>query len=120
MDTDDIPPALPALDEASTGVEPGDCYLDRMIDRFGCGGHLFTNRWLKAQTPPRAELVGWLEANGGFCDCEVVFNVLLPGRGLAGHPDLQCRESRRAGGQALSRTAAPRGRSARPGDAPSS
>jgi hypothetical protein len=99
MDTDDIPPALPALGDASTESPLGEClhcYLDRMVDRFGCdGGSRFTDRWRRSQTPPRTELVRWLQANGGFCDCEVIFNVLLSGRGLARHPDLQCPEALR-------------------------
>lgn len=37
--------------------------------------HRQTIEFLKARELPIESTIAWLEANGGFCDCEVIFNV---------------------------------------------
>jgi hypothetical protein len=50
------------------------CYIDRMIRASGCDNHLrWAGEWGRANRLPG--LLRWLRANGGYCDCEVLFNV---------------------------------------------
>ena len=54
------------------------CYVDRMVGSRGCDTSLrFTRRWLECSsyTNP-ARLLRWFESSGGYCDCEVLMNVL--------------------------------------------
>ena len=54
------------------------CYLDRMVGTRGCDTSLrFTSRWLAGSsfTNP-GRLLRWFESSGGYCDCEVLMNVL--------------------------------------------
>lgn len=54
------------------------CYVDRMVGTHGCDTSLrFTKKWLadSAVKNPR-KLLRWFESNGGYCDCEVLMNVL--------------------------------------------
>lgn len=58
---------------------PGEClvcFLERMLQRFGCDGSLrWTIRWRRANAPRMRGLENTLRAQGGYCDCEVVTNV---------------------------------------------
>ena len=50
------------------------CYLDRMLRTAGCDNHLhWAGTWGQANRIPG--LLRWLRSNGGYCDCEVLFNV---------------------------------------------
>lgn len=68
---------------ASDAPEPSPdeclrCYVDRMVDAHGCDTSLrFTQKWLanSSVTNPR-RLLRWFQRNGGYCDCEVLMNVL--------------------------------------------
>jgi len=79
-----------ALDELAADVaevRPGEClacYLDRTLPKFGCRDHVLTARWNTAQSRPVPGLLSKLKARGGYCDCEVLLNVLDTGdpRGL--------------------------------------
>ncbi len=52
------------------------CYLCRTLPQLGCDGQLrLTRRWQRAQQQSTGGLTRYLRAGGGFCDCEVVFNV---------------------------------------------
>ncbi len=54
------------------------CYVDRMVLSHGCDTSLrFTRRWLDESsfTNPR-RLLRWFQSSGGYCDCEVLMNVL--------------------------------------------
>ncbi len=54
------------------------CYVDRMVADRGCDTTLrFTQKWLAASSVanPR-RLLRWFESSGGYCDCEVLMNVL--------------------------------------------
>lgn len=54
------------------------CYVDRMVGAHGCDTTLrFTQKWLSASSVvnPR-RLLRWFESSGGYCDCEVLMNVL--------------------------------------------
>ncbi len=97
MDVPDVEQSLWTLSGALTAVEPAEClccYLVRMLEQFGCdGGHRFTKRWRDVQRPTMPGLIRRLEGRGGFCDCEVVFNVFHSGRQPAGDSMLQCRAS---------------------------
>ncbi len=39
--------------------------------------HRETVEFLKARGLPVGETIEWLERNGGYCDCEVLMNVVL-------------------------------------------
>lgn len=61
------------------------CYLVHALDVFGCDGELrLTRRWQRAQSASTRGLTAHLHAEGGFCDCEVLVNVLGVG------PDDEC------------------------------
>jgi hypothetical protein len=52
------------------------CFLLRMVNEFGCDGtHRWTIRWRDVRAPRARQLLRRLERLGGFCDCEVIFNV---------------------------------------------
>lgn len=50
------------------------CYLNRMVSAHGCDNHL---RWAEVwrHRNNAAGLQRWLHSRGGYCDCEVLFNV---------------------------------------------
>ncbi|MBA3313136.1 MAG: DUF2695 domain-containing protein [Planctomycetaceae bacterium] len=37
--------------------------------------HRLTTEYLRDRALPTEPTLGWLKANGGYCDCEVMFNV---------------------------------------------
>lgn len=46
----------------------------------GCDGTLkYTNEWMKANRHPSSwpAFIEFISANGGYCDCEVILNVIL-------------------------------------------
>jgi len=52
------------------------CYLVRMLGEFGCDNKLrWVRRWRDACAPRATALERKLENRGGYCDCEVAFNV---------------------------------------------
>ena len=97
MDVTDVERSLRVLGGSLTAVEPDEClccYLVRMLEQFGCDGrHRFTEHWRDARPRPMPALIRRLESRGGFCDCEVVFNVFMSGRRPARDSALQCRAS---------------------------
>ena len=103
VDPDAIREPVDGLGDDSTGLpdddlvdenECLDCYLSRMLERYGCRGHHFTERWIDAQPKPMAGLMKWLESQGGCCcDCEVVFNVFARGRTTRRFAHLSCGRS---------------------------
>jgi hypothetical protein len=62
-------------------TEPGEheclrCFVLRMINEFGCDGtQRWAARWRDVRAPKIRGLLRRLERMGGFCDCEVLFNV---------------------------------------------
>ncbi|MFN2537752.1 MAG: DUF2695 domain-containing protein [Mycobacteriales bacterium] len=57
-----------------------ECFLVRAEQPGGCDGTLaMTELWLSWQDCDADHVVDYLESRGGFCDCEVRLNVLLPG-----------------------------------------
>lgn len=62
---------------AATAVREHEClpcYLNRMLRASGCDNHLhWAGTWGRVNRLPG--LLRWLRANGGYCDCEVLFNV---------------------------------------------
>jgi len=89
-DTDDESSDVHDVAQVEVG-ECLDCYLNRMLARYGCDGHLFTQRWIDAQPEPLTGLMGWLESQGGICcDCEVAMNVFGRRRSSRRFPHLSC------------------------------
>jgi hypothetical protein len=62
-------------------TEPRDkeclaCYVSRMLEEFGCDNQLrWVRRWRDACAPRATALERRMEGKGGFCDCEVAYNV---------------------------------------------
>jgi hypothetical protein len=51
-------------------------FVDRRVRRDGCDHtHRFTEEWARAESVDWHDLLDILEANGGYCDCEVVLNL---------------------------------------------
>jgi hypothetical protein len=71
------------------------CYLVRMVGEYGCDsvGHFFTRQWIDSQSRRLDWVLGWVRSNGGFCDCEVVFNVFRDDRRSQRHRRLRCEAS---------------------------
>ena len=68
-----------------------ECYLDRMLRKYGCRAHAFSERWIDAQPRRMTGLMKWLEDQGGLCcDCEVMFNVFGRGRTTQRFANLAC------------------------------
>lgn len=79
------------------------CYLVRMLTEFGCDNTLrWAGRWRDSQAPKDKGLLGRLERNGGYCDCEVLLNVFpdrLPEDDSAELPSCGDCQTDRAGGE---------------------
>ncbi|MGQ0630013.1 MAG: DUF2695 domain-containing protein [Sporichthyaceae bacterium] len=58
------------------------CYLLRMLGEFGCDNTLrWAEQWRGRNAPRATALAKRLQSRGGYCDCEVLYNVyphLLP------------------------------------------
>jgi len=72
---------LRGIEAADQGPRRGEClrcYLDRMVIAHGCDDTTrFTRRWLTwAGMPDPKAVAEWLEAAGGYCDCEVIATAL--------------------------------------------
>lgn len=69
---------LAALASAMTAPRPRECllcYVNRMVDGFGCDTTLrWARRWRALCAPRATGLERRLEARGGFCDCEIFLN----------------------------------------------
>src|SRR5262245_4120523 len=51
-------------------------FVDRQVRTGGCDHTLrFTEEWARQESVDWDDLLDILEANGGFCDCEVVLNL---------------------------------------------
>lgn len=51
------------------------CYVDRMLDAFGCDNTLrWAGLWRDLRRPRATGLERRLRAHGGFCDCEIFLN----------------------------------------------
>jgi hypothetical protein len=78
------------------------CYVSRMLGEFGCDTTLrWAGLWRDACAPRATALERRLSRHGGFCDCEIAFNVypdqmLLP----EGQPRPPCRGVSRRGSTA--------------------
>lgn len=52
------------------------CYLGRMRRTYGCNGSMrWVQKWENAAAIAVSGLVDWLRDHGGYCDCEVLYNV---------------------------------------------
>jgi hypothetical protein len=67
-----------ALQDALTMPLPGECvfcFIDRMLDEFGCDTSLrWARRWRNLRVPRATGLERRLGARGGYCDCEIFLN----------------------------------------------
>jgi len=54
-------------------------FLKEQISVYSCDGTLrHTKTWLENNMPANAEdIIEELESEGGYCDCEVIYNCLL-------------------------------------------
>lgn len=51
-------------------------FVETSVDGHDCDhSRRFTEQWLKNEGAPRTAVIEWLESNGGFCDCEVIYNA---------------------------------------------
>jgi hypothetical protein len=51
------------------------CYVERMVDSFGCDNTLrWARHWRDLRQPRATGLERRLESRGGFCDCEIFLN----------------------------------------------
>ena len=51
------------------------CYVNRMLEAFGCDTTLrWARRWRALRLPRATGLERRLETRGGFCDCEIFIN----------------------------------------------
>ena len=101
---DELERSLRALAEGLVACRPDEClycYLLRMLEALGCDNTLrWAERWREQQAPSYPWLVRWLRSNGGFCDCEAIFNVFREGRRSQRHRLLRCKASYEIGGRA--------------------
>jgi uncharacterized protein DUF2695 len=99
-DTETVDEAERELRRLAEGLNVADpdeclyCYLVRVLEHFGCDNTLcWTERWRDQQPTPYGWLIGWVRRNGGFCDCEVLFNVFDGPRRNRSKPELRCAAS---------------------------
>ena len=51
-------------------------WVDQALDEYGCDHtYRFTLQWIENAGLREKTIVPWLQANGGYCDCEVIANV---------------------------------------------
>ncbi|MGQ0845302.1 MAG: DUF2695 domain-containing protein [Sporichthyaceae bacterium] len=78
--------SLPSLGPIALEVDGGStvprdreclpCYLGRMLAEFGCNNRLrWALVWRDHAAPNATALHRSLQSRGGYCDCEVLFNV---------------------------------------------
>lgn len=52
-------------------------FVEASVDEEGCDhSRRFREKWLVVNRMSKEPTLSWLESNGGFCDCEVVSNVM--------------------------------------------
>ena len=75
---DEIERHLAALQDSLTTPRTAECvfcFVDRMLDAFGCDTSLrWARRWRDLRLPRATGLERRLGARGGYCDCEVFLN----------------------------------------------
>lgn len=75
----DIDSYVAGLQDQLTAPEDREClacYVLRMLEEFGCDNKLrWASHWRDRCAPRATALERGLEDRGGFCDCEVAFNV---------------------------------------------
>lgn len=50
--------------------------VEEQVEKAGCDhSHRFTKSWLATNEAPSEKVIAWLEAHGGYCDCEVAANA---------------------------------------------
>ena len=81
MDTDPVSTSeadLVALSDALTRPRPGEClfcFVDRMLEGFGCDRTLrWVRRWRQLRLPRANGLERRLGRSGAYCDCEIFLN----------------------------------------------
>lgn len=54
------------------------CFVWRMVELHGCDGLDWAKRYLAIRAPGSRGRIRTLEAAGGYCDCEIIMNVVTP------------------------------------------
>lgn len=78
---EDVKKELAALGIDLTRPRPSEClfcYLWRMVEFHGCDGLFWAKRYQELCAPKDKTLAQWLEGHGGYCDCAVTMNVVVP------------------------------------------
>ncbi len=58
------------------------CYVDRMLEEFGCDNTLrWAAQWRGMRAPRATALEARLAQRGGYCDCEIFLNGWAPSTG---------------------------------------
>lgn len=66
---DSLPVAVPVLKALFN-------YVDSHLDSTECDHTLrHVREFIRSHDLPEESVVGWLEGNGGYCDCEAVMNA---------------------------------------------
>ncbi|NVM96497.1 DUF2695 domain-containing protein [Arthrobacter sp. AETb3-4] len=71
---------LHQLSEAMTMPRPREClacYVLRMLE-FGCHGRHWMGRYRAMRAPRATALERRMAQKGGYCDCEMLMNVVFP------------------------------------------
>lgn len=68
-----------------------ECYLQDSLDRDPCHGTVeHVEDWAAGRADDIDELTDFLASRGGYCDCEVLLDVLLVGRLILDDLVLSC------------------------------
>jgi hypothetical protein len=64
------------------------CYVDRMLEEFGCDNTLrWAVQWRGMRAPRATALEARLAQRGGYCDCEIFLNGWTPSAGAVGYDE---------------------------------
>jgi hypothetical protein len=65
-----------------------------MLETRGCEHTLtLTSRWIDFQQRSARWVIRWAESQGGYCDCEVMFNAFPDNKRSARHRKVRCAPS---------------------------
>jgi hypothetical protein len=86
-------------------ARPGEClycHLSRRLETVGCDHTLkLTRGWIDVQPRSARWVVRWAEIQGGYCDCEVMFNAFRDDKRSARHRKVRCAPSYEMNGAEL-------------------
>jgi len=51
-------------------------YLDEKLEKIECDhSNKLTTDYLKSKNVDMYKILDWLRENGGYCDCEILYNI---------------------------------------------